>query len=416
MILPVGSAQILGSEPHLTRSEKAATKLIMKHAFRILAGLILLILIAVPIYVFGILVPQQDAKMNPVTPHAPYPVSGEAKALHADLLVADLHSDSLLWRRNPEKRWDRGHVDLPRLREGGVDIQVFSAVTKSPRGLNFDGNDADAPDDITLLAKAQLWPMRTWDSIYERAAFQAQRLQKIESRKDNQLVIARKKSDLEQPDGTLITLLLTEGSHPLEGQIENIGRLYDEGYRAMGLQHFFDNELGGSMHGRSQAGLTDFGRQAVLEMERRNIMIDVAHSSVQTVRDVLATVNAPLFISHGGTISGCARTANRNLPDDILLEIAARGGILGIGYFNGAICDISPKGIAKEIRHAVNLLGEDAVALGSDYDGTVETALDTSELAAITHELLAQGMSETQIRKVMGENVRRFFAENLPEN
>ena len=386
----------------------------MKRGLKLTFSLIVLLIFAIAIYVFGILVPQQDAKMNPVISHAPYPVSDKAKALHANLLIADLHTDSLLWRRNPEKRWDRGHVDLPRLREGGVDIQVFSAVTKSPRGLNFDGNDAEAPDDITLLAKAQLWPARTWSSIYERAVFQAQRLKKIEKRHKNKLVIARTKSDLNQPDGTLIALLLTEGAHPLEGNIENIKKLYDEGYRAMGLQHFFDNELGGSMHGRSQAGLTKFGRKAVLEMERLNIMIDVAHSSKQTVRDVLATVKTPLFISHGGTISGCPRTANRNLPDDILKEIANRGGILGVGYFNGAICDISPKGIAKEIIHAVNLLGEDAVALGSDYDGTVTTSLDTSELAAITHELLVQGMSEPRIRKVMGENARRFFVENLP--
>lgn len=388
----------------------------MKRALKLIFGLIFSLLIIAAIFVFGILVPGQDAKMNPVVPHASYPVSAKAKALHETLLVADLHTDSLLWRRNPEKRWDRGHVDLPRLREGGVDIQVFSAVTKSPRGLNFDGNDADAPDDITLLAKAQLWPIRTWGSIYERAAFQAQRLQKIEKRDKNNLIIARTKSDLKQPDGTIIALLLTEGSHPLEGKLENIERLYDEGYRAMGLQHFFDNELGGSMHGRSQAGLSEFGRQAVLEMERRNIMIDVAHSSRQTVRDVLATVKSPLFISHGGTISGCPKTANRNLPDDILKEIAARGGILGVGYFGGAICDISPKGIAKEIIHAVALLGDDAVALGSDYDGTVTTSLDTSELAAITHELLVQGMAEPQIRKVMGENAKRFFAENLPDN
>ena len=132
------------------------------------------------------------------------------------------------------------------------------------------------------------------------------------------------------------------------------------------------------------------------------------------MRDVLATVKAPIFISHGGTISGCPKTANRNLPDDILKDIAARGGILGIGYFGGAICDISPKGIAKEIIPAVNLLGVEAVALGSDYDGAVTTSLDTSQLAAITHELLAQGMSEPKILKVLGENARRFFAQNLP--
>lgn len=353
--------------------------------------------------------------MNPVTPHNPYKISEAAQDLHDKLYIADMHTDSLLWRRNPVKRWDRGHVDLPRLRDGGVEFQIFSAVTKSPRGLNFDGNDADAPDDITLLTQAQLWPMRTWGSIYERAAYQAQRLQKIEADSSNKLVIARNAADMSQPEGILTTLLLTEGSHPLEGKIENVKRLFDEGYRAMGLQHFFDNELGGSKHGRSQAGLSDFGKQAVLEMQRLGIIIDVAHSSDQTVRDVLALIEAPIFISHGGTVSHCPRTANRNLPDDILKEIAARGGILGVGYFDGAICDPSPTGIAKAIIDAVALMGPDAVALGSDYDGTVETTLDTSELAVITHELMDGGMDEATIRKVMGENARAFFIANLPQ-
>jgi len=366
-------------------------------------------------YVFGVVVPGTDAKMNPVTPHAPYKVSPHAQALHDDFYIADLHTDSLLWRRNPVKRWNRGHVDLPRLREGGVNFQIFSAVTKSPRGLNFDGNDADAPDNIALLTKVQLWPIRTWGSIYERAAFQAQRLQKIEADKSNKLVIIRKASDMTQPEGVLTTLLLTEGSHPLEGKIENVERLFNEGYRAMGLQHFFDNELGGSKHGRSQAGLSEFGRQAVLEMQRLGIIIDVAHSSDQTVRDVLDLIDAPIFISHGGTVSHCPRSSNRNLPDDILKDIAARGGILGVGYFDGAICDPSPKGIAKAIIDATVLMGPDAVALGSDYDGTVETSLDTSELAIITQELINADMDEATIRKVMGENARAFFLANLPQ-
>ena len=385
---------------------------------RFLKGLFILIaslLIAAAIYVFFVLVPGVDKDLNKVLDNGPYPVSEEAKTFHKTLLITDLHADNLLWRRNPEKRNNYGQVDFPRLREGGVNIQVFSAVTKSPRGLNFDGNDADAPDDIALLAKAQLWPVRTWNSIYERAAFQAQRLHKLANNSANNLIIAKRKSDLEQDDNVLIGLLLTEGAHPLEGKIENIKRLYDEGYRAMGLQHFFDNELGGSMHGRSQAGLTEFGKTAVTEMERQNIMIDVAHSSVASVRDVLSLTTQPIFISHGGTISHCPQTSNRNLPDDILIEIANRGGIIGIGYFSGVICDISPKGVASAIIHAVNLLGEDAVALGSDFDGSVTTAFDTSELAALTHELLRQGLSEPVIRKVMGENAKRYFAENLPD-
>jgi len=387
----------------------------MRSVFKWVGGAILALILAAAIYIFGILVPSTDAKMNHVTQHAPYPVSSEAAALHNSLYVADLHADNLLWRRDSAKRHTHGHVDLPRLRDGGVDFQIFSAVTKSPRGLNFDNNDADAPDDIALLARVQLWPMRTWNSVYERAAYQAQRLHKIEADAKNKLVIARKASDLNQPDGTLVGLLLTEGAHPLEGKIENIAKLYDAGYRAMGLQHFFDNKLGGSMHGQSKAGLTDFGRDAVMAMRKQGIIIDVAHSSEAVVREVLALTPDAIFISHGGTISHCPKTASRNLPDDVLLEIAERGGIIGIGYFDGVICDISPKGIAAAIIHANKLLGPDAVALGSDFDGTVTTSLDTSELAAITHELLTQGMDKSQIAKVMGGNARAFFARELPK-
>ncbi len=375
-------------------------------------GIIFILLLVAGFLILSKLIwPKVDGDMNPILAHAPYVISPQAQALHDELWIADLHADNLLWRRNPSKRHAHGHVDLPRLRDGGVELQVFSTVTKSPRGLNFDGNDADAPDDITRLAQAQLWPLRTWNSIYERAAYQAQRLQKLERK--GEVHIIRTRADMAKTD-RILGLLLTEGAHPLEGDIDNIKRLYDEGYRAMGLQHFFDNELGGSLHGRSQAGLTKFGREAVQEMVRQDIIIDVAHSSVQTVRDVLALTDAPIFISHGGTIAHCPKTKNRNLPDDVLKQIAARKGIIGIGYFSGVICDISPDGIAAAIIDAVALLGPDAVALGSDYDGTVTVSLDTSELAAITDALLRRGMEKAVIRKVMGENVRRFLTENLP--
>ncbi len=384
----------------------------MKRFLKWVGILLLLILAGAYIYLTQILGPKVDAQMNGVVAHNPYPVSEAAQTLHDELWIADLHADSLLWRRNPAKRQDRGHVDLPRLREGGVEFQIFSAVTKSPKGQNFDGNDASAPDQITQLAMAQFWPVRTWDSLYERAAYQAQRLQKLERK--GEVHIVRTASDMDKTDRVL-GLLLTEGSHPLQGDLEKIHRLYREGYRAMGLHHFFDNELGGSLHGRSQAGLSGFGRAAVIEMRQKGIIIDVAHSSVQTVRDVLALTPDPIFISHGGTVASCPKTKNRNLPDDVLQQIAARGGLIGIGYFDGVICDITPDGIADAIIDAAVLLGPDAVALGSDYDGTVTVTLDTSELAAITDALMRRGMNKANIRKVMGGNARRFFTENLPK-
>lgn len=382
---------------------------------KIMIGLLVL-LVAGFAYLQLVFVPGKDASMNALVDLGPYEVSDTAKALHDTLYVADLHADSLMWRRNTTKRQSRGHVDLPRLRDGGVDFQVFSTVTKVPRGLNFAENSADAPDSFTLVAVLQLWPLRTWQSIYERAAYQAQRLTKYENNADNNLVIARTASDLIQPDGTIVGLLLTEGAHPLEGQIENVQRLFNEGYRAMGLQHFFDNELGGSLHGQSQAGLTEFGFDAVREMWRLNIAVDLAHASEQTSRDVLAMAEAgPVFISHGGVRDDCTVSQQRNLPDDVLTQIAQRGGIVGIGYFEGAICDISPEGIASAIVSAIDLMGVEAVALGSDYDGTVAVAFDTSQLAVITHELLKAGLSEADIRAVMGQNSLRFFSTSLPQ-
>ena len=365
--------------------------------------------------VFAFVAPKTDADMNPVSDHKPYKVTEATQAFHDTLTIADLHGDALLWRRNPEKRQSRGQMDLPRLRDGGVDIQVFSAVTKTPRGLNFDGNSADAPDNMTPLTMAQLWPARTWQSIFQRAVFQAERLQAIEANKSNKLVIARSKSDLDQSKGTIIAILATEGSHPLEGDIDKIQRLYDEGYRMMGLQHFFDNRLGGSMHGEVKGGLTPFGREAVQKMRDMNIIVDLAHSSENVAKDVLAMSSDPVIISHGGVRSDCAASKKRNLPDAQLVQIAQNGGLLGVGYFHGAICDITPAGIADAIIKAINLMGPDAVALGSDFDGAVKTALDTSELAAITQALRDRGVKETTIRKVMGENVQRFLRENMPE-
>ena len=392
----------------------------MRHVIRKVIGVLLLALVAAALWFQIVQVPKIDGQMNAVVAHSPYPVSDAARALHDDLYIADLHADSLLWRRDVARRQDYGHVDLPRLRDGGVELQVFSAVTQSPKGQNFAGNSSDAPDQITLLAQAQMWPFRTWGSIYERAAYQAQRLQKVERRGRNNFVIARTAADLDQPDGTLVGVLLTEGSHPLEGELANVQRLYAEGYRAMGLQHFFDNRLGGSLHGAEKGGLTAFGREAVREMWRLSISVDLAHSSEAVVRDVLAMnmqgeLGGAVFISHGGVRGGCSVTNQRNLPSSLLKELANQGGIIGIGYFEGAICDITPAGIAGAIIDAVELVGIDAVALGSDFDGTVTTALDTSELAAITQALLDRGMSERSIRAVMGGNARAFFERTLPQ-
>ncbi|MEM1379463.1 MAG: membrane dipeptidase [Pseudomonadota bacterium] len=391
--------------------------------------------------------PYFDNKMNAVVAHDPYAVSAEARALHATIPVADLHADSLLWNRDLLKENNRGHVDLARMREGGMFLQVFTAVTASPAGQNYTQNDADAPDRITTLAKAQRWPMRTWNSRVERALYQAEKMEGFAAEDDlfviaedriilDELVLLRRyqqrfaeldgdperwakemgplasieASYLETP--VVVAILGIEGLHALDGDLANIDRLYDAGYRLMGLHHFFDNKLGGSLHGTSGAGLSDFGRQAVAMMRERDIIIDVAHSSEQTARDVLAMDAGPVVISHTGFNGHCE--SPRNISDALMAEIAADGGLIGVGFWSDVVCDASPAGIADAIIYGIENFGVDHIALGSDFDGTVTTALDASEMAALTQALMDRGVPDEDIRKVMGGNTVRFFMENLP--
>ena len=123
----------------------------LRKATKILAILLIIILIIGYCILRFIVWPRVDADMNPVRAHKPFKISETARALHDQLWIADLHADNLLWRRDPRKRHGFGYVDLPRLAEGGVELQVFSAATKSPKGFNFDKNSAEAPDQITTL-------------------------------------------------------------------------------------------------------------------------------------------------------------------------------------------------------------------------------------------------------------------------
>ena len=379
----------------------------------ILIGLAVLIGLG---FVIGVLPGRIDAKMNTIATE-PYQVSDAAQKLHDTIGVADLHADTLLWRRNPVKRQSRGHTDFPRLREGGVALQLFTTVTKTPKDLNYDSNDGGS-DSIKTLAMVQLWPMRTWNSIYQRAAYQAQRLHKAAARDANFRVITSQQdiaaliSDRVSNSSLLGGILGMEGAHPLEGKVENVDRLYDEGFRVMGLQHFFDNELGGSLHGLSGDGLSDFGNQAVLRAIEKGMVLDVAHSSHAVVRDVFALIDKPMIISHTGIASVCE--TQRNIPDEMLAEIARRGGLIGIGFWEQVTCAPGVEAIAVSIKRGIELFGEDAIALGSDFDGAIIPPFDATGLPRLTDALLKQGLSEDQIRKVMGGNAIEFFAKNLP--
>ncbi|MEQ9527499.1 MAG: dipeptidase [Parvibaculaceae bacterium] len=387
----------------------------MKRIFIGIGAAVLILLIAGLALLPGVL----EGQINRIVDGGPIEIPDDARAQHGELAVVDLHADTLLWARDPLERADRGHVDLPRLVDGNVTLQVFSVVTKVPRDQRYTGTSGDS-DVITLLAMVQRWPARTWDSLFERALYQAEKLHRAEEAAPGDLMIVRNAADIDRliearGDGSRPVggLLATEGSHPLEGRLENVEKLYAAGYRMMGLTHFFDNELGGSLHGLSGEGLTDFGREAVREMERLNIIVDLAHASPAVVRDTLDIATRPVVVSHTGIRGAC--DSPRNLEDALMKRIADAGGLVGIGYWKGAVCDPAPAEIVKSIRYAIDFLGVDHVALGSDYDGAVPVAFDTSQLAILTSEMQKAGFTDEEIAKVMGGNAIRFFREQLPQ-
>ena len=361
-----------------------------------------------------------ERSRNTVAQHAPYLISDRAQALHDSLIIGDWHADSLLWNRDLSAHGAYGQVDLPRQIEGNVAVQVFAAVTKAPDGQNNGRTDATAFDNITPLVMAQLWPVRTWFSLFERAKYQAQKLAEVQMNAPGRLKIIRTVDDLEEvlnrrAAGEQIVggILGIEGAQALEGDMANLLRLESAGYRLIGLQYIFDNNLGGSLQGRSQAGLTDFGREVVAEVQRRGLILDVAHSSEQVVADVLDMVDMPIVLSHTGMRSVC--DDKRNIPVELMQRIAETGGVVGIGYSKNGICDNTPAGVARSIQAAIDALGVDAVSLGSDFDGSIGTTFDTSELAAITQELLKLGLSEAEIGKVMGKNMLRVIRARLSQ-
>jgi membrane dipeptidase len=366
---------------------------------------------------FGFLPGYVEDSMNVVDGQPLIKVSDKAKALHKTLNIVDLHSDTLMWNRDLGDRADRGHMDLPRLQDGNVALQLFSSVTKTPKGQNYDGNGADT-DNITLLTFAQLQPVKTWRSLLERSLYHASKRDNAVTGSDGKLQAVDKAQQLDallaarQKDRSTVGAMLTiEGLHNLEGKAENLDRLYDAGFRMAGFTHFFDNELGGSMHGLKKGGLTPFGRDILRRMEAKGMIVDIAHLSHAGVAEVLAMAKRPVVSSHGGVQATCK--VNRNLTDDEVRGVAKTGGIIGIGYWEGAICSTDPRAAAKAMKHVRDLVGIQHVALGSDYDGATTVRFDTSQLGQVTQALMDEGFTPDEIRAVMGENALRVIRAGL---
>jgi microsomal dipeptidase-like Zn-dependent dipeptidase len=271
-----------------------------------------------------------------------------------------------------------------------------------------------------MIVVAQRWPRPTWSSLAERALYQAGKLHDFAAKPEGRpLTVVKTSAELDRfverrrkhPD-SVAGLLLLEGLHALEGDIENLDRFHDAGFRVMGLVHLFDNEVGGSMHGITRGGLTEFGRRVVRRMDELSLVIDLAHASTPLIEDVLETTERPVVVTHTGVKGTC--DTPRNLTDDEVRLVAGSGGVIGIGFWKTAVCGTDVRAIVRAIRHVADLAGVDHVALGSDFDGAVRTPFDASGLAHLTGALARDGFNNDEIGKIMGGNALRLLQATLP--
>ena len=321
--------------------------------------------------------------------------------------VADGHADALMWNRDLTRASEEGHVDFPRLREAGVRIQGFTIVT---RGFPFIGG-------FPVFAAVRRWPRAARASEWSRCLFQIEQLERYAAASHGEARVTTSRATLEEnlANGTLSAILGVEGAHALEGRADRVGELWSRGVRFMSLTHLSNNALGGSSFPLMlPRRLTAHGREVLDEMARFGMTVDVAHASKDTLDDILAHPSARPMCSHSGVRAEGGGW--RNLTDDQLRRIADKGGVVGIIFATIYLGGRGMDDVVRHIAHAVDVMGEDGVGLGSDFDGMVPLPRgmrDVRDLPLLVEALQRAGMSEPRIEKIIGGNWRRFFAETL---
>lgn len=336
--------------------------------------------------------------------------SPDAMTIHRNAVIVDGHCDTLEVVLKDDldlsERHDQGHVDLPRLRDGGVTAQIFAVFTAHiDRPVAFD------PLDLAL---------RMIDGLY----------QQLEAHGD-QFILATTVLDIERAkaEGKVAAILGLEGGEPLgqgrqwsrnreQSRLERLRTFYRLGVRNIGLTWSLRNALGdGVSEAQTGGGLSSFGKAVVEEMNRLGIVVDVAHLAPAGVRDVLELSEAPVIDSHGNARAVCDHS--RNLSDEQLEGIARNGGVVGVTFVPPFVDPqrATLDRLLDHVDHIVRVAGIDHVGLGSDFDGyridggQMPEIGDVSHLPAITAGLLDRGYSEADVRKFLGENYLRVFRQ-----
>lgn len=351
--------------------------------------------------------------------------SPESIQLFNHLYSVDIHADTLLWSRNILKKTDRGHVDVPRLKKGNFALQVFSVVTQTPRGINYLRNDMRQGDSLLALSVFSFWPLPTWIHLDQRAFYQANQLHQMIAGSDGYMhllktprEIVKHFESLTKQHEKLGVVLALEGSQAVGGELQmekTMDDLVNLGFLIFSPAHLTDNQLSGSSTGNQKRGLTDLGKSWLEILDRKNLILDLAHASPQTLKDVLLwrTENSSrlkILVSHTGLQGVCS--VARNLFDHEVQALISHGALIGIGLWDEIHCGGGIDPLIKSLNYARKNFGIQHFSLGSDWDGYVKVALDPSEIIYLVDRLLQENWTELEIRQFVGENFYQFIKSN----
>jgi membrane dipeptidase len=345
-------------------------------------------------------------------------VDAEVAAFHASIPVVDLLVGTALFRRDFLTPTGHGHIDLERALAGGVDVVGLSIATRFPgrRGLlsapHFRslGIQPRGPGDLAIV-EAFVRRIEGW------AASSGGRLILARTRQDL-AGLRRSRARRYGPERPLRAFLGVQGGQALNGDLRNVERLASLGVRMLGLAHVMDSPLAGSGTGRGRGGLTALGREAIPELERAGILVDLAHASSGTIRDALPLLRRPFLVSHTGfsSLAGGGwpmrrySPAARNISDDDARLVGQAGGLIGVTLASPLVGGPTMDAVVRAIGHAVELVGPERVALGSDFDGALPMPFDVTGLPALTATLLQAGFGREAVTGIMGANALRLLA------
>lgn len=309
--------------------------------------------------------------------------------------IVDAHVDTILevaaGKRRLGERSNHGHVDLPRLEEAGVGVQVFAHFIE--------------PEYKPHAALARF--MELYDVFLGEVAACGDRIRLVTSADELDAALAA---------GKVAAVVGIEGGEVLQGRVGVLRLLHRLGVRLIGLTWNQRNELAdGVGDARSGGGLSELGARVVREMNRLGMVVDVSHLSEAGFYDVLEVSDQPVVASHSNARALCGH--RRNLTDDQIRALAQKGGVMGINFYARFLRDEGPatvEDVVGHIEHVAGLVGPEHVGLGSDYDGIEEPPVgleDVSKLPTLVEALLRRNWREIDLRLVLGGNFLRVFRQ-----